>query len=295
MQASSADFADEPLGHKFVLRTPLAKATANKCAECSADIRLHARSEVTDSQLLHVLNAQDDGKASVVLSGELAVGSYKAAIRACKAGDTAIINCAGVKLHDFMPLTRAPFDAAREAKLLLDLEWEDSENYSIAFEDIQRALAWARQQVTIGKSILINCAQGKSRSGTMAAAYVVAKLKIPVSDALKLIQARRPLVQPNPTFMRALQGFEAALLKLPASVTHHEAQALAAHPHYDADGSGGLNLNELRVALVKNGLDANLAQRLLDEHDGDDDGELSPQEWTRAWVAVSQGKLPEAQ
>ena len=44
MQASSATFAAPPgQGHKFVLRSILAKATANKCAECSEDIRAHSR------------------------------------------------------------------------------------------------------------------------------------------------------------------------------------------------------------------------------------------------------------
>lgn len=292
MQAAAATFADEPLGHNFVLRKPLAKATANKCAECGADIRSHARSEVTDEQLLLVLNAQDDGKASFVLPGELAVGSYKAAMASCKAGDAAIVNCAGQLLHDFMPMTRGPFDIARKAKLLHDVEWQDSEDFDIAFADIERALAWAREHVAAGRPVIVNCAQGKSRSGTMAVAYVVAKLKLPVGEALRLVQARRPLVQPNPTFMRALHAFESRLLQLPAPVTQGEALAIKAHALYDADASGGLNLAELRSALVKNGLGANLAQGVLEEYDADQDGELSAQEWTRAWLAVSEGAVP---
>ena len=67
MQAAAASFSATPCGHKFVLRTPLAKATANRCAECGEDIRSHSRAEVTDEQLLAVLNTQDDGAPTIIL------------------------------------------------------------------------------------------------------------------------------------------------------------------------------------------------------------------------------------
>ena len=57
-QASAATFSSTPQGHPFCLRVPLAKATANRCAGCGLDIRRHSREEVTDEQLLAVLNAQ---------------------------------------------------------------------------------------------------------------------------------------------------------------------------------------------------------------------------------------------
>ena len=165
-QAAASSFSEAPLGHRFVLRVPLAKATANRCAECSADIREHGRHEVTDEQLLLVLNAQDDGKASVILPGELAVGSYKAALAACRDSTSAVINCAGVRLHDFLPATRKAFDALRQEcpPRLLDVEWEDSESFEILLDDVVSALAWAREQVAAGRLVLVNCAQGRSRS-----------------------------------------------------------------------------------------------------------------------------------
>jgi protein-tyrosine phosphatase len=214
-QFSDADFATEGLGHKFVLRIPLAKATARKCAVdgCGCDIRAHSRMEVTDCQFLEVLNVLDDGKATVILDNELSVGSYKAALAACRTPKVAVINCAGKKLHDFLPPTRKAFDELRNERppRLLDVEWEDTERFEIPFGDIEAALGWARVQVASGRTVLINCAQGKSRSGTMATAYLCAKMKITVGDALARIKARRPLVEPNPTFMRTLHTFEAKL------------------------------------------------------------------------------------
>ncbi|EOD38534.1 hypothetical protein EMIHUDRAFT_251770 [Emiliania huxleyi CCMP1516] len=149
-QASAATFSSTPQGHPFRLRVPLAKATANRCAGCGLDIRRHSREEVTDEQLL-----ADDGKSSVVLPGELAVGSYKAALAVCREehATNAVLNCAGLRLES--------------PPRLLDLEWEDSEAFRIPLEDLERGLAWASDRVRAGRKA------GKSRSGTMAVAYVM--------------------------------------------------------------------------------------------------------------------------
>lgn len=300
MQASADSFAHTPLGHAFVLRKPLAKATANLCAnaDCGCDIRAHARAEVTDEQLLNVLNAQDDGKASVILQGELSVGSYKAAMGACKStdGNISVLNCAGTKLHDFMPLTRKDFDRLRSMQppRLYDLEWEDAESFELHLSDIAAALAWAREQVAAGRTVLVNCAQGKSRSGAMAVAYLVAKLKVSVDEALARIRAVRPLVQPNPTFMKALRTFEVELKKLPAPASAVEMSLRRAFPTFDVDASGGLSLSELRGALVKSGESANEAKRMLDDFDMAKKGELSADEFVHAWQAAGCGAVPVA-
>lgn len=199
MQAAAASFSETSLGHKFQLRVPLAKATANKCAlaDCGCDIRAHSRSEVTDEQLLAVLNCQDDGRASVILPGEMSVGGFKAVLAVCDS--TAVLNCAGRKLHSFIPNTLTRFEQLRNAspQRLLDLEWEDSESFNIALDDIISALAWARAQLANGHELLINCAQGKSRSGTLAVAYVMAKYKLSVGDALAKVQASRANTGPK--------------------------------------------------------------------------------------------------
>ncbi|EOD34973.1 hypothetical protein EMIHUDRAFT_455441 [Emiliania huxleyi CCMP1516] len=206
-QASAATFSSTPQGHPFCLRVPLAKATANRCAGCGLDIRRHSREEVTDEQLL-----ADDGKSSVVLPGELAVGSYKAALAVCREehATNAVLNCAGYRLHAFLPATRAAFDRLRleSPPRLLDLEWEDSEAFRIPLEDLERGLAWASDRVRAGQMVLVNCAQGKSRSGTMAVAYVMRRLNLPVEEALTRVQQARPLVEPNSAFLEALRAFE---------------------------------------------------------------------------------------
>lgn len=294
MQASAASFSAEPAGHLFQLRAPLAKATANRCAVCSRDVREHARCEVTDHQLLSVLSTQDDGSPSIVLPGELAIGSYKAALAACRDQERqwAVLNCAGQRLHAFMPPTKAPFDHLRGEARLYDLEWEDSESFDIPLSDVVGALEWSSRQVGAGRTLLVSCAQGKSRSGTMAVAFLVAKERLSVAEALARVQSARPLVQPNPRFMRALAAFEPELRRLPAPVSAAEAALRVTHAACDVDGSSGLNVDELRRALVRCGVAPNAARGLLETHDADGDGELSVDEFVRAWAAEGFGPPP---
>ncbi len=63
-----------------------------------------------------------------------------------KEATTAVINAAGLKLHDFMPLTRKDFEVLRRTSppRLLDVEWEDSEGFEIRLADIERAIQSAR-------------------------------------------------------------------------------------------------------------------------------------------------------
>lgn len=291
MQISASEFSAEPRGHSFVLRVPLAKATANKCAACAEDIRSHARHEVTDQQLLAVLSTQDDGRASVILPGELAVGSYKAALAVGKQRDrtSVVLNCAGKRLHEFLPLTRREFDRLRAENRLYDLEWEDSESFEIPWEDVAAALEWSRARVADGSMVTVTCAQGKSRSGTMAAAYVMAKLKLSAADGIALVRSKRPLVEPNPAFVRRLTAFEARLRQQPVPTLRDEAQLRAAFGAYDADGSGGLSVSELRVALVRSGGSAGDAKALVSEYAKGD--ELTVDEFVEAWRASGAGPI----
>ena len=209
MAASAADFASVPLGHAFVMRKPLAKVIAKRCASCGSDIFLHGRAEVSDEQLLTVLNVISEDKASAIVPGELLVGGFKAALGECKRQPQAVaVNCAGTKLHNFLPATREPFDTLRRDGRVLDLEWDDSEDFVLPLADIANALTWMRAHVHSGRVAVVNCAQGKSRSGAMATAYLMATRDLGVDEALAMVRAQRPFVQPNATFLRRLRELE---------------------------------------------------------------------------------------
>ena len=220
MQIASSQFAQEPAGHLFVARRPLAKATAQKCVECGQSVFEHARNEVAEVDLARILEALADDIPSVILAGELSVGSYKSVIREAQkarsdanagAKATSVANTAGTLLHEFLPNTRSWFDILRSKNELLDIEWQDADDFRIDEAQLLEALHWMRERVLAGKQVLVSCAQGKSRSATLATAYVMTRIDIRVNEALEIVQRGRVTAQPNPGFLRLLARHEAAI------------------------------------------------------------------------------------
>jgi protein-tyrosine phosphatase len=57
------------------------------------------------------------------------------------------------------------------------------------------------------KNILIHCICGVSRSTTILCAYFIKKYNITPNEALKMIKDKRPIVNPNPGFMKQLDKY----------------------------------------------------------------------------------------
>ena len=62
-----------------------------------------------------------------------------------------------------------------------------------------------------GGAVLVHCQMGKSRSATLAAAYVVKELGVSWRDALARVQRARPTAAPNTGFLKALRAYELAM------------------------------------------------------------------------------------
>lgn len=65
--------------------------------------------------------------------------------------------------------------------------------------------------------VLVHCMQGVSRSASLVVAYVMTSKGLSLADALATVQAARPVVLPNPGFLRQLEQFEG---QRPAAVSH---------------------------------------------------------------------------
>jgi len=61
-----------------------------------------------------------------------------------------------------------------------------------------------------GGSVLIHCLEGRSRSASVAVAYLIRHQGMSLRDAFKKVQHCRPMVQPNRGFWRQLVAFEEA-------------------------------------------------------------------------------------
>lgn len=63
-----------------------------------------------------------------------------------------------------------------------------------------------RDQLQQGHSILVHCAEGISRSCVIGAAYLY-ECGMSLDEALALIRAKRPIVNPAPLLIRALRDY----------------------------------------------------------------------------------------
>jgi len=64
--------------------------------------------------------------------------------------------------------------------------------------------------------VVVHCQHGQSRSGAIVVAYVMWTLKKSLKDAVKMVQAARPLLRMNVAFLSQLQAFEQDLYSLPS-------------------------------------------------------------------------------
>ena len=76
-------------------------------------------------------------------------------------------------------------------------------------------IEWLRQQVEFidsqcraGRPIYVHCHAGVSRGGMIVVAYEMFKHRWTRDEALAFVRTRRPVVNPNPAFMRLLLEWE---------------------------------------------------------------------------------------
>eukprot|EP00743_Colponemidia_sp_Colp-15_P005793 GILK01006228.1.p1 GENE.GILK01006228.1~~GILK01006228.1.p1 ORF type:complete len:206 (-),score=9.03 GILK01006228.1:186-803(-) len=88
---------------------------------------------------------------------------------------------------------------------LLDADHEDiSKHFDAVFAFIEEA----RKK---GCAVLVHCAAGMSRSSTIVIAYLMKHHNMSLKSAYAFTKARRPIVSPNPGFMRQLVRYERVL------------------------------------------------------------------------------------
>jgi protein-tyrosine phosphatase len=74
---------------------------------------------------------------------------------------------------------------------------------------------WLRHMVGIlgdwqreGRITYVHCRNGVSRSGMLVVAYELHKNRWSRDEALEFVRAKRPIVRPNPAFMKRLLEWE---------------------------------------------------------------------------------------
>ena len=98
--------------------------------------------------------------------------------------------------EDALAYLRVPLDDLPDAPI--------ADHFDACHAFISEALAG-------GGAVLVHCQMGKSRSATLAAAYVVKELGVSWRDALARVQRARPTAAPNTGFLKALRAYELAM------------------------------------------------------------------------------------
>jgi len=187
------------------------------CGSCQNKIQSH--SSATPQQVAAALEYSVDNVASDVWQHQssgarLYLGGYKSANNVSylqKNVISVVINTAkGLEATLGPKYIKQVQDRARKLPELevVNLDWRDDATQILDFELIKQTMKLMERSLDGGQSVLVHCAQGKSRSSSVVLCFLSWKLKTSVIESLSYIQSRRNMAQPNQNFMDQILNFE---------------------------------------------------------------------------------------
>lgn len=191
-----------------------------RCMNCSHDLDEHTSEAVSDEYIALGIEAlQKDVPASLIHTkdqrGKLFLGGYIASTEKFvnEQKIKRIVNCAGGLDKFFVGWGKQVEKMEKNNKELkfLRLGWSDHSQQVIyekeKYDTLEQCILFIEEGLSNGENVVVHCAQGKSRSGTVAVAYIMASLDMGVKDSLEYIKKNRPMVEPNEGFMSQLLDF----------------------------------------------------------------------------------------
>jgi len=92
----------------------------------------------------------------------------------------------------------------------LHLKLEDTTEQPIRIY-FQQAFPFINRALERGHGVLVHCLMGISRSATMVIGYIMTSQKMSYKDSHQFVVDRRPIIWPNPGFVRQLEEYEKEL------------------------------------------------------------------------------------
>lgn len=72
---------------------------------------------------------------------------------------------------------------------------------------VSNAFGFISSQKALGRNVLIHCQEGISRSPSLVAGYLAWAYGMTISQAVTLIQSKRPVAAPDPVFLSSIDNY----------------------------------------------------------------------------------------
>lgn len=189
--------------------------------ECSNKIDKHSSAAITrDEDIVNAIQfsqkGQKEGSCIIPISeakdGGLYLGGYLSATNEAflSANRIKLIINAALGLDKMFPKFGEAMKEISTRMAVIQLPWVDEPSFVLPLDDIMKGIRSIDEARSTGSSVLVHCAQGKSRSTSLVVAYIMWKNKVDPLQALQLVQQHRPLAEPNPGFMSQLKAYHSS-------------------------------------------------------------------------------------
>jgi len=194
------------------------------CVDCYKKLEDHKHEAVTDDDVVMFLNHLEAKTGANVMfthvgNGKIFLGGKESSVNPFVEQNhvRGVVNASNLHLStrsDYKKWAQKVVDLEKEGTLeVIRLGWDDEETSQKIWKDqpydqLEQCLVFIETHLMNGNNVVIHCAQGKSRSGTVFVAYMMMKKKMTYVDALAYAKSKRNIVQPNTSFEKQLIEFE---------------------------------------------------------------------------------------
>lgn len=181
------------------------------CINCYHKLLTHTSEAVKeDLQIKAAMEYSDAGKPSLIFTLDnghsLFLGGFKSVLNTPfleRNNVRGIVNTAA-NLSMFGPKWNEGVSRAKEKGVeFLELNWVDSVKQVVDPQVLAEAVKFIHTRLE-KCSVLVNCAQGKSRSATVVVAYMMLLNGESYDDSLEGVRKGRMMADPNPNFKKQL-------------------------------------------------------------------------------------------
>jgi atypical dual specificity phosphatase len=158
-------------------------------------------------------------------------------IGSCRALQPSVLASCGIRnvINTAKELKKGGIDWAglkRAGVVVMHVPWEDNFIQQIfPSKALNDAIAHIDQIMARGEHVLVNCAMGRSRSTSLALAYLIIRKGMTYDQALAQAQSKRPICQPNQMFEQQLRNVENSV-RMKNNQTQSAPNAQAHHHHH---------------------------------------------------------------